>query len=257
MLPDVDFMTPQVEQPRQEERRTECAQRAPALDFIEIVRGRRQERQERKQERKTEKEQSGEKQPDKRANEHRSSALKGVGGIEKLPLPDGYVKEEPDPESFRKLTRLHLTAAPAVRIGHETCIYRPHEQVDSRLRALLKEPPHRLTARQVDEIASAIPNALYGSNGDLTLISMQTADISGKRVLIMESRFNTEDRHVYGIFANPDRKQETLDSIWFEAPEKDYKQHCADALASFRAIKWKGTAAATPLQRFPLLLSRP
>lgn len=257
MLPDVDFTVGQVEQPRQEERRTECTHRAPDLDFIEIVRESRQKRQRRRQERESDKGQSGEKQPDKLPNEHRPLALKGVGGIEKLPLPAGYVREAPDPESFRQLTLFYLKAAPAVRIGHETCIYQPHEEVDSRLMALLKEPPHRLTAQQVDEIASAIPNALYGSNGDLTVISMQTADMSGRRVLIMESRFNKEDRHAYGVFANPDRKQETIDSIWFEAPEREYKRHLAEALASFRSIEWKGTVAATQLQRFPLLGSRP
>jgi len=248
----------QPEHPRQQqEQRIECPSRPSALAFLEEVRERRQERDERKQERKAEKDKSRQERREAHRADKPAASIEDAGGIQKLVMPRGFVKEPGDPESFRAMQRFHLADAPGVRIGYEQCPYKPLEDVDRRLQQLLKEPPHRLSGREIEEIASTIPNALYGYNGDFTVVSMETARVNGKPVLIMQTSFNKEDRRTFGIFANANLGKETIDSVWFEAPNREYKQHSAEAMDALRSINWKDSGSGPIVNNVPFRCNLP
>jgi len=251
-----DIYLPPVEY-RQAEHRIQCQARPPAVNLLELARERRQDREELKQERRAEKDRMVQERRAVHKAGQIAATIESAGGIGKLVMPKGFVEEPADPESFRQIRRFHLQDTQRARIGYEQSPYRPYEEVDRRLTELLKQPPHRLSAVEIDEVASAIPNALYGYNGDFTLVSMETADIAGKRVLILQTSFNSSDRRTFGIFANPDRDKETIDSVWFEAPGREYETHVADALKAFRSISWKDTCSSPTVNHVPFRFCPP
>ncbi len=253
MVPEIYI--PQLEQDQgQHEQvfREPARQEDSSLNFIEIMRGRREEREELKQERLADREKYRQERREKRNAGCETVSLDEDGHL-RVTLPCDFVRSPADPESFRSITRFHHKETPDAAVGYEKGVYKPAEEVDARLRALLREPPHRLSAQEVDEIASAIPNALYGYDGDAALVSLETQDINGKRVLVMETSYNHEDRRTYGIFANPDRANETIDAVWFEAPNRHYKQLAGDAAKSLHSIKWNDSSAAMQVLPTPRL----
>lgn len=176
------------------------------------------------------------------------------GSVARMDVPRGFRKgTETDPNSGIN-TSVHSPDSYRVyRFDRDPntklCYWKldahsPGEESAAALQKLLtpgrNNPPHKLSQAEIDAISEAIPNALYGYNGNFDVLQLATTDINGKRVLMMETRFKDADRSTIGIFANPDPKTTSIELVWFESNKAGYKAHANDAWKAINAIQWDG-----------------
>lgn len=190
----------------------------------------------------------------------------GAGGADEFSLRQGSVARMDVPRGFRKgvendpnsgiNTSVHSPDSYRVyRFDRDPntklCYWKldahaPGEESAAALQRLLTpgpgNPPHRLKQQEIDAISEAIPNALYGYNGNFDVIQLATTNINGKRVLMMETRFKDADRSTIGIFTNPDPKTTSIELVWFESSKAGYRAHANDAWKAINGIQWEAPA---------------
>ncbi|MBI3926888.1 MAG: hypothetical protein HY319_15235 [Armatimonadetes bacterium] len=163
--------------------------------------------------------------------------LRNQGGIGELTVPERFERREHE-EGTR--SSYSPPGAPEARLSYERREgYHPDAESMKAYRELLKRPPHELDFEEMDRVVQAIPNAPFGHNSNFASLNLRTEDVGGQRVLSMRAHYGDADRHAFGVFANPDPAKETIDALWFEAPEKLFQKHEKEALGAIRSVKWR------------------
>lgn len=167
--------------------------------------------------------------------------MENQGGIKELTIPEGFERKE---HQDGVQSSFSPKDAPEARLRYERrqTFAGPPEAMQAYQELMTPgpdNPPHKLTEEEIDRIVPAIPNAPFGHNAFFKDLSINTEDVGGQRVLSMRANYADTDRQAYGVFANPNQKNETIDALWFEGPKEQFEQHEKNALEAIRSVKWR------------------
>lgn len=102
---------------------------------------------------------------------------------------------------------------------------------------LLNKPAHTLTPAEIKSIGEIMRDRK--NPADFQMLSARTEVLNGKKVLVVEGRYNEIQQDTYAVFVDADGKGKAVQEIYFQAPKADYMKHSKEAKDSIKTIEWK------------------
>ena len=161
-----------------------------------------------------------------------------IGAVDKMALPTGWVKgAEQNHVGGQGSTSQFLAPGKSdVEITFFDRGFRYHSN-GAAFREVLKKPPHVLSPQELKDLGSILGN--YSDPRAFTMSACRTEDINGKRVVVIEGKWNAEGHQSYSLLTDPEGKGETVQEIYYKAPAADYKTYLQPALQAMKSIRWK------------------
>ena len=166
----------------------------------------------------------------------RQQAIISTGQVESMNVPSGWVKRASVKlPAGAGLVEYNPVGHPDIRLNS---FYRGHRISDDGAKAFkdcLNEPPHLLKPNELQGLAEAMRDKAYDFKG-----TAKTEDLNGKRVLVVEGRYNDEKKtNSQTIFVDADGTGSAVQEISFTACDKDYTANLMKAEKAFKSIIWK------------------
>ncbi len=160
----------------------------------------------------------------------------------------GQVKTMEIPTSWQPLEQVDRgTASPSwLSFGPHTlkdvelCLYyrgRPLSgNAQDNLKNLLELPPCQLTTKQLESISEVLRDASLADA--FNFLNARTQDWNGRRVIIVEGRWNQMIADRFWMFVPTGPECEAVQEIWFQAPVDQYPAQLKQARQAIGSIKW-------------------
>jgi hypothetical protein len=162
-----------------------------------------------------------------------------VGQVRSLTLPATWqqgriVKPLAGAGAYRQY---HRTDAPESVIvmyyrGRRTAL-----NAGKRFRNVLDKPPHVLTHTEARALGEIIRDR--ASAQDFKIVLACTQDWNGKRVLIIEGKWNELQHDTFAILIDSDGTGTAIQEIYFQAPCDQYPGRIIEAKRVLKSIVWK------------------
>ena len=232
------------------QRLRETREETPTPLFDKIF-GNKEERNEKREQREADRrERRAADGKDARGKKGEAVAITNEGGVKELKLPGDFVKGKVNQDELNEgETRLEFQSKShkQTKVAYSKNDWYPDADSQKDLKDLLdpsKTKPRNLTEEEWDKVGGAIPNPAYGSFS-FTVTNMAIKNVDGRNVLVMEASANDSDKRYYGYFFNPkdpDTKTDapgSIESLWFEAPNKAFKATGKDVLPALDKAKFQ------------------
>ncbi|MBX9688462.1 MAG: hypothetical protein K2X27_17260 [Candidatus Obscuribacterales bacterium] len=175
--------------------------------------------------------------PKMKTENNSSAALEKEGNVESLKLPSGFSKASHDKrENF---VQFNSDTNKDTKVCYQRrSDFSADDEDTQRINDVLKKAPHKLDEQEtLDVMPMMMPGRPWGT-GNYTDLSLRSADIDGRRVLVADFKFNDQDKRVHLIMANQESSKHQIENIWIEGPSKDFEKANKSALDSLEQIKW-------------------
>ncbi len=174
----------------------------------------------------------------KRGN--RSLGRDNYGQISNMAMPAGWVPGE-QIDNFvgnSSYKQFHPATDKNVRLSFYYRGRRTTAASGQRFHALLKEPCHLLSRKEIDTLAEIIRDK--SNQADFRMQSARTEDINGKRVLVIEGRYNEIEQDCRSMFVDADASTGTVvQEISYQAPKASFYRYYGQAKGAMDSIQWK------------------
>ncbi|MGD9681896.1 MAG: hypothetical protein AB7W16_11995 [Candidatus Obscuribacterales bacterium] len=162
-----------------------------------------------------------------------------TGQIQSIKLPDGWKEKSacPAPDKLSCLTEFNPPDNPEARLEFFYRGVRVPEAPASAFNSILAKPDHTLDR---DEFQS-LGEILRGKEKDelFQLDSASTETINGKRVLMLEGRYRSNDLRTMSMLIDSDGTGEAVQEVAVVSPPDRYAALKGTAREMFGSIKWK------------------
>jgi hypothetical protein len=102
---------------------------------------------------------------------------------------------------------------------------------------LLAGLPHELAVREIDACAQVLSR--MADQDAFEMRSLATADIGGRRVLVVDGEWKTTRKQFHGLMIATDGAGREIQEIFFEAPPDSFTKHINEVVEAIRAVEWK------------------
>lgn len=103
--------------------------------------------------------------------------------------------------------------------------------------ALLAKPAHVLAPSELKSIAAVIGDKSNAQ--DFRMLNARTEEINGKRVLIVEGRYELLQLDTYHAYVDADNEGKAVQEVFYKAPKGEYPKYFKAATDSIKSIQWK------------------
>src|SRR4030095_3116550 len=145
------------------------------------------------------------------------------GQVEMMKLPAGWVSgaEKGRTEAAYSYKEFHPEEGPDSMICFFYRGRRAGQDSSKSFRDVLAKPPHALTASEIESIGQILRDKRDPK--DFKMTSCRTEDVNGRRVLVVQGRYNEiqEDALAMLIDADKDPAGSAVQEIFFQAPAAD------------------------------------
>jgi hypothetical protein len=104
------------------------------------------------------------------------------------------------------------------------------------LKSILAPKPHQLTRKQIDSIGELLRDACLIDA--FNFLNVRTQEWNGRKVLIVEGRWNQIMHDRFWMFVPEDPECETVQEIWFQAPVEQFPAQLKYARQALNSIEW-------------------
>lgn len=161
--------------------------------------------------------------------------LTNYGQIRTMQIPEGWTKQGP-PDEFTSMISYHDPEDSDVKISFH---YRgkPVDATTAKdLQSILKQEPHTLSSKEIENIEIVMHNASEPEYFDLQ--SAHTENINGKTVLIVKGIWKLSDAKSISIYSQSSKDERSIDEIYFLAPSRKFAAHLSLFNACLNSIYW-------------------
>ncbi len=161
------------------------------------------------------------------------------GQISDIVLPEGWkaVAQADNVQGNSVYNDYRPTSDSSVRISF---FYRGRvtsRTAGARFHALLQEPNHILSSKEIESLKETLRDK--GNNG-FSVLSARTDDLNGKRVLIVEGRYDEIQQDNRSIYIDADGTTgRVVQEIYYQAPRDSYLRYLKQAKESMNSIRWR------------------
>lgn len=168
-----------------------------------------------------------------------NAVLSDQGQISRLTLPAGWSRstEKHSLPSTANFVEFHSDKDPEVKI---CTYYRGHRispAAGKKFHELLKAPAHDLDDASFSSLTEVLRDK--AKPADFKTTSKKTLDINGRRVLLVEGKFNEIKQNAYALYVDAEDNGEVVQEVFYQAPEAKYGQYLKSAEAALKGIVWK------------------
>ncbi|HEY9868983.1 MAG TPA: hypothetical protein V6D08_07440 [Candidatus Obscuribacterales bacterium] len=166
-------------------------------------------------------------------------SLQDHGQIQRMSIPAGW---QEGPSSINgagtsHFREFHPREDPQVKL----CFYyrglRTSREAAKNFRDVLDKPPHVLSSAELASLKETLRDR--GNPRDFKVLTAQTEDINGKRVLVVEGTYTGIQQDARAILVDSDGTGSAVQEIYFQAPKGDYLRYLKTAKDSMKSIRWK------------------
>lgn len=104
------------------------------------------------------------------------------------------------------------------------------------MKRLTREPAHKLSEKELDELDKLIPD--YKDKTEFLLSSASTQEIGGKRVLIVEGKSVPLNRDFYWIYSY-DPRTENYTRVWYSGTPEASARYKKEAIESIHGLEFR------------------
>ncbi|MBX9568011.1 MAG: hypothetical protein K2X77_03910 [Candidatus Obscuribacterales bacterium] len=161
-----------------------------------------------------------------------------IGAIDEMKLPTGWTKGAEKQNIAGQGTSKQFLAPGKNDV--EITVFdrgRRYSANANAFKSVLDKAPHVISPFELQSISTVLGN--YNDARAFEMSSCKTENINGKNVLVIEGTWKANGHKSYSVIANPDGKGETVQEIYFKAPEPEYKAQANSAIQSIKSIRWK------------------
>lgn len=173
---------------------------------------------------------TGIKPPTEQLNEH--------GQIKHMEMPGGWLA---GPDYSKRLhsasyQEFHPPGQEDCQLGFYYRGRRTSASAGETFTKTLEEAPHHLSGAEYASLQEIVRDK--AKNSDFTLKDARTEDLNGKRVLVVEGRYNGNQNDVKHIFVDADGSGTAVQEIFFQAPKEKFGKFIKAAERSMETISW-------------------
>jgi hypothetical protein len=110
------------------------------------------------------------------------------------------------------------------------------QAVQKNLQSLLAAKDSLLTKSQIDSLSFMLRDASLLDS--FNFLSVRSQDWNGKRVIVVEGRWNQIQQDRFWMFIPDGPECETVQEVWFQAPVAQYPAHLKYARQAMNSIVW-------------------
>lgn len=162
-----------------------------------------------------------------------------TGQIQSIKLPNGWKEKDscPAPDKLSCLTEFNPPDNPEARLEFFYRGVRVPDAPAGAFNSILAKPDHALDR---DEFQS-LGEILRGKEKDelFQLDSASTETINGKRVLLLEGRYRSNDLRTMSMLIDSDGTGEAVQEVALVSPENGFEALKGTVKEAYGSIKWK------------------
>ena len=169
---------------------------------------------------------------------------RGIVGSMRVPAGWSWGERRDSGSQMNSYQELFVAANPEVTIWFYYRGARLSEQSTEVFRRMLSAPEHLLTRSELASIEEIIKEQSDPQQFDV-LIS-KTAELNGRKVVIIEGRYKETQLSRYHIYAeaDPHGRGGVVQEIFYQAPKDVYIRHLSEARVAFSSIEWSNQKPA-------------
>ncbi|HEY9731161.1 MAG TPA: hypothetical protein V6C89_04580 [Drouetiella sp.] len=109
-------------------------------------------------------------------------------------------------------------------------------EVQESLQSILAAKENLLTKSQIDSLSVMLREASL--QGAFNFLSARSQDWNGKKVILVEGRWNDTQQDRFWMFIPDSAECESVQEVWFQAPVAQYPAHLKQARQAINSIRW-------------------
>ncbi|MCA9800547.1 MAG: hypothetical protein KC777_01100 [Cyanobacteria bacterium HKST-UBA02] len=166
--------------------------------------------------------------------------VKDHGRIEEMPLPPGWSEHrqiEDNAPGMPDLREFQADGEPEVKL----CLYyrgrlmtAPGGEAFSKV---LEQKPHVLLNREIESLQEVLEDAAAADF--FTPLSIHTAELAGRTVLVLEGRWKRQQWDTYSIYLKADEEGRAVQQIYLLAPPARYPVFLPQVKKILKELRWK------------------
>ncbi len=162
-----------------------------------------------------------------------------LGQISCMELPSGWEKGADEEKRQHSATyhEYHPEGDPSCQLGFYYRGRRTSENAGHNFHEVLNKPVHSLSRSEFDSLKETIRDKFNST--DFHATNARTVDINGKRVLLLEGRYNEIQQDAKHIFVDADGTGTAVQEIFFQAPKDKFANYAKTAERAMKSIRWK------------------
>jgi hypothetical protein len=162
------------------------------------------------------------------------------GAVRSMRLPTGWSwgERRNSGSQLNSYQELYLRANPEVTIWFFYRGSRISQDATKAFHHILSLPDHLLTKTEIGSISEILKDKSDSQSFDLLIA--KTAEINGRKILIIEGRYKETQLDRYHIYLDADSNGRggVIQEIFYQAPKAEYFRHLSEARTAFSSIEW-------------------
>jgi hypothetical protein len=162
------------------------------------------------------------------------------GQIARMVLPSGFERGESkarDQNSQVSYEEFHPADAPDAMLCF---FYRGHKMSAGGAEAFkdaLAKPAHILSQAELQSLSEVLRDK--AKSADFNILSARTEDLKGKRVMLIEGRYRSNQEDVTSMLIDASGDGRSVQEVFFQAPKQEYTKHIGGVRQALKSIEWK------------------
>lgn len=165
--------------------------------------------------------------------------VSNLGQIKKMEMPIGW---EAGPDYSRRqhsasYQEFHPNGQKDCQLGFYYRGRRTSESAGEKFHDILSAADHELSKAEYRSLEEVLRDK--AKDDDFTVKSARTEELNGKRVLIVEGRYNKNQNDSKHIFIDSDGTGTAVQEVFFQAPKDKFALYANAASQSMKTVRWK------------------
>lgn len=162
-----------------------------------------------------------------------------VGQVRKMEMPLGW-EQGPDyskRQHAANYQEFHPNGQNDCQLGFYYRGRRTSESAGENFHNILSQEDHELSKNEYNSLEEVVRDKAKAV--DFTLKSARTEEINGKRVLVVEGRYNKNQNDSKHMFIDSDGTGTAVQEIFFQAPKDKFAVYGNAATQAMKTVRWK------------------
>ena len=168
-----------------------------------------------------------------------SAEVKDLGQVEKMTMPSGW---EAGPDYSKRqhaasYQEFHPPGQPECQLGFYYRGRRTSETAGELFKDVLAKPAHELSGAEYASLQEVVRDKAKAE--DFTVKTAHTEEINGKKVLVVEGRYNGNQNDAKHMFIDSDGTGTAVQEVFFQASKEKFAKYGNAADQAMRSVVWK------------------
>lgn len=162
-----------------------------------------------------------------------------IGQIRKMTIPPAWEKgpDYNNREHAGSYKEFHPYGKTDCQLGFYYRGRRTSETAGQNFKEVLEQESHELTPTEYSSLEETLRDKARAE--DFTVKNARTEEINGKRVLIVEGRYNKNQNDSTHMFIDTDGTGTAVQEVFFQAPKEQYAKYAGAAKTAMESIRWR------------------